>query len=166
MRCLAWLCHFRASCSGGTGPSTSSSPRRRSFQMNFQPSGSGAVKPHLSVLFVLAAWFLRGCRSRHRYCRAWALALYGPPVYVRHEIVHNRHVVESLRAKGAIFVEELDEIPDTNAPVVFSAHGVQRNRSRRRPSGATSLRWMRPARWSPRSIARRKFISSAGEKSR
>jgi 4-hydroxy-3-methylbut-2-enyl diphosphate reductase len=43
---------------------------------------------------------------------------------VRHEIVHNRYVVESLKAKGAIFVEELDEIPDTGAPIVFSAHGV------------------------------------------
>jgi 4-hydroxy-3-methylbut-2-enyl diphosphate reductase len=53
-----------------------------------------------------------------------ALAKYGAPVYVRHEIVHNRHVVESLKAKGAIFVEELDEIPETNAPIVFSAHGV------------------------------------------
>jgi 4-hydroxy-3-methylbut-2-enyl diphosphate reductase len=53
-----------------------------------------------------------------------ALALYGPPVYVRHEIVHNRYVVDSLKAKGAVFVEELDEIPDTDAPVIFSAHGV------------------------------------------
>jgi 4-hydroxy-3-methylbut-2-enyl diphosphate reductase len=56
-----------------------------------------------------------------------ALALYGPPVYVRHEIVHNRYVVESLRAKGAIFVEELDEVPVTGAPVIFSAHGVPRS---------------------------------------
>jgi 4-hydroxy-3-methylbut-2-enyl diphosphate reductase len=56
-----------------------------------------------------------------------ALAVYGPPVYVRHEIVHNRYVVESLRAKGAIFVEELSEIPDTGAPVIFSAHGVPRS---------------------------------------
>ena len=56
-----------------------------------------------------------------------ALKLYGPPVYVRHEIVHNRHVVESLRTKGAIFVEELDEIPETDAPVVFSAHGVPKS---------------------------------------
>jgi 4-hydroxy-3-methylbut-2-enyl diphosphate reductase len=45
---------------------------------------------------------------------------------VRHEIVHNRYVVESLRAKGAIFVEELDEVPETDAPVIFSAHGVPR----------------------------------------
>jgi len=56
-----------------------------------------------------------------------ALAKYGAPVYVRHEIVHNRHVVEALKAKGAIFVEELDEIPDTEAPVVFSAHGVPKS---------------------------------------
>ncbi len=56
-----------------------------------------------------------------------ALELYGAPVYVRHEIVHNRYVVDSLRAKGAIFVEELAEIPETNAPVVFSAHGVPKS---------------------------------------
>jgi 4-hydroxy-3-methylbut-2-en-1-yl diphosphate reductase len=56
-----------------------------------------------------------------------ALAKYGAPVYVRHEIVHNRHVVETLKAKGAIFVEELDEIPDTGAPVIFSAHGVPKS---------------------------------------
>ena len=56
-----------------------------------------------------------------------ALAIYGAPVYVRHEIVHNRHVVEALKAKGAIFVEELDEIPDTQAPVIFSAHGVPKS---------------------------------------
>src|SRR5262249_61984406 len=56
-----------------------------------------------------------------------ALALHGPPVYVRHEIVHNRYVVDGLRAKGAIFVESLDEIPDTTAPVVFSAHGVPKS---------------------------------------
>ena len=55
-----------------------------------------------------------------------ALKTYGPPVYVRHEIVHNRHVVESLRAKGAVFVEELDEVPDS-VPVIFSAHGVAKS---------------------------------------
>jgi 4-hydroxy-3-methylbut-2-en-1-yl diphosphate reductase len=53
-----------------------------------------------------------------------ALRKYGAPVYVRHEIVHNRFVVDSLRAKGAVFVEELGEIPDTDQPVIFSAHGV------------------------------------------
>jgi len=56
-----------------------------------------------------------------------ALKRYGAPVYVRHEIVHNRYVVESLKAKGAIFVEELDEIPETDAPVIFSAHGVPKS---------------------------------------
>jgi 4-hydroxy-3-methylbut-2-en-1-yl diphosphate reductase len=53
-----------------------------------------------------------------------ALELYGKPVYVRHEIVHNKYVVEDLKAKGAVFVEELDEIPDGDRPVIFSAHGV------------------------------------------
>ena len=52
-----------------------------------------------------------------------ALEIYGPPVYVRHEIVHNQHVVENLRGKGAHFVDEVDEIPD-GAITVFSAHGV------------------------------------------
>jgi 4-hydroxy-3-methylbut-2-enyl diphosphate reductase len=54
-----------------------------------------------------------------------ALAKYGPPIYVRHEIVHNRHVVESLISKGARFVEELSEVPD-GAITIFSAHGVPR----------------------------------------
>ena len=54
-----------------------------------------------------------------------ALALYGPPVYVRHEIVHNRHVVESLSTRGARFVDEVDEIP-SGAVTIFSAHGVSR----------------------------------------
>ena len=52
-----------------------------------------------------------------------ALAKFGPPIYVRHEIVHNRHVVEDLRARGAVFVDELDQIPP-GAMTVFSAHGV------------------------------------------
>lgn len=55
-----------------------------------------------------------------------ALEAHGAPVYVRHEIVHNRFVVESLEAKGAIFVEELDEVP-ADVPVVFSAHGVPKS---------------------------------------
>ena len=52
-----------------------------------------------------------------------ALELFGAPIYVRHEVVHNKYVVERLRAKGAVFVEELDEVPD-DATVIFSAHGV------------------------------------------
>jgi len=53
-----------------------------------------------------------------------SLKKYGAPVYVRHEIVHNKYVVDSLKAIGAIFVEELDEIKDKSRPVIFSAHGV------------------------------------------
>src|SRR5829696_6592498 len=56
-----------------------------------------------------------------------ALAIYGAPVYVRHEIVHNKYVVETLKRKGAIFVRELDEVPDDSAPVIFSAHGVPKS---------------------------------------
>ena len=56
-----------------------------------------------------------------------ALQKYGAPVYVRHEIVHNKYVVDGLKAKGAIFVEDLEEIPDTDAPVIFSAHGVAKS---------------------------------------
>ena len=52
---------------------------------------------------------------------------YGSPVYVRHEIVHNKHVVDSLKKIGAIFVEELDEIKDKTRPVIFSAHGVAKS---------------------------------------
>ena len=55
-----------------------------------------------------------------------ALDKHGPPVYVRHEIVHNRYVVEDLEAKGAVFVEELEEVP-ADVPVVFSAHGVAKS---------------------------------------
>ena len=56
-----------------------------------------------------------------------ALKKYGKPVYVRHEIVHNKYVVEDLKSKGAIFVEELDEIQDKQRPVIFSAHGVPKS---------------------------------------
>ncbi|MYK33010.1 MAG: 4-hydroxy-3-methylbut-2-enyl diphosphate reductase, partial [Boseongicola sp. SB0670_bin_30] len=57
---------------------------------------------------------------------AMALEKWGPPVYVRHDIVHNRYVVDDLRSKGAVFVEELDECPD-DRPVIFSAHGVPKS---------------------------------------
>ena len=53
-----------------------------------------------------------------------SISKYGAPVYVRHEIVHNKHVVENLKKIGAIFVEELNEIKDKSRPVIFSAHGV------------------------------------------
>ncbi|CAN5393706.1 4-hydroxy-3-methylbut-2-enyl diphosphate reductase [soil metagenome] len=68
------------------------------------------------------------CAGVDRAIRIVELAIekHGAPVYVRHEIVHNKFVVDSLRAKGAVFVEELDEVPD-GAPVVFSAHGVPKS---------------------------------------
>ncbi|MGI9481385.1 MAG: 4-hydroxy-3-methylbut-2-enyl diphosphate reductase, partial [Hyphomicrobiales bacterium] len=56
-----------------------------------------------------------------------ALEKFGAPVYVRHEIVHNRYVVEDLENKGAIFVEELNEVPDGEHPVIFAAHGVPKS---------------------------------------
>ncbi len=56
-----------------------------------------------------------------------ALEIYGAPVYVRHEIVHNRYVVDALRARGAIFIDELDQAPQGAAPVIFSAHGVPKS---------------------------------------
>ena len=56
-----------------------------------------------------------------------ALKKYGKPVYVRHEIVHNKFVVENLKSEGAIFIEELDEIKDKSRPVIFSAHGVPKS---------------------------------------
>ena len=68
------------------------------------------------------------CAGVHRAIRIVERALehFGSPVYVRHEIVHNRYVVEELEKKGAIFVDELDDVP-TDAPVVFSAHGVAKS---------------------------------------
>jgi 4-hydroxy-3-methylbut-2-enyl diphosphate reductase len=88
--------------------------------------GPGGEKPPLRVILCSPRGFCAGVvRAIDSVERA--LALYGAPVYVRHEIVHNRYVVDSLKAKGAIFVEELDEIPETDAPVVFSAHGVPKS---------------------------------------
>ena len=83
-------------------------------------------RPALTVLVAAPRGF---CAGVDRAIKIVELALkkFGAPVYVRHEIVHNRHVVESLKAKGAIFVEELDEIPETDAPVIFSAHGVPKS---------------------------------------
>jgi 4-hydroxy-3-methylbut-2-enyl diphosphate reductase len=91
--------------------------------MNAQPRG---VKPPLKILLCSPRGFCAGVvRAIDAVERA--LAKFGPPVYVRHEIVHNRYVVESLKAKGAVFVEELEEIPTTDAPVIFSAHGVAKS---------------------------------------
>jgi 4-hydroxy-3-methylbut-2-en-1-yl diphosphate reductase len=81
------------------------------------------AKPPLDVLLCNPRGFCAGV-DRAIQIVELALERFGAPVYVRHEIVHNRHVVEGLKAKGAIFVEELDEIPETGQPVIFSAHGV------------------------------------------
>ncbi len=81
------------------------------------------AKPRLDILLCAPRGFCAGVvRAIDAVERA--LSLYGPPVYVRHEIVHNRFVVEGLKRKGAIFVDDLSEIPQTSAPVIFSAHGV------------------------------------------
>ncbi len=79
-------------------------------------------RPAITLLIAAPRGF---CAGVHRAIEIVARALqrYGAPVYVRHEIVHNRFVVDTLKEKGAIFVDELDQVPD-GAPVVFSAHGV------------------------------------------
>lgn len=85
-------------------------------------TASPAARPPLTLLVAAPRGF---CAGVDRAIRIVELAIerFGAPVYVRHEIVHNRYVVDSLKAKGAVFVEELDEVPD-DVPVVFSAHGV------------------------------------------
>ncbi len=80
------------------------------------------AKPELKILLTSPRGFCAGVDRAIQIVEG-ALERFGAPVYVRHEIVHNRHVVESLEDKGAIFVEELDEIPD-DSTVIFSAHGV------------------------------------------
>ena len=81
-----------------------------------------ALLPPLEILIAAPRGF---CAGVDRAIRIVELTIekFGPPVYVRHEIVHNRYVVDALRAKGAVFVETLDDVPD-GVPVVFSAHGV------------------------------------------
>jgi 4-hydroxy-3-methylbut-2-enyl diphosphate reductase len=79
-------------------------------------------RPHLKVLIAAPRGFCAGV-DRAIQIVELALERFGAPVYVRHEIVHNRYVVDRLKQMGAIFVDELDEVPD-DRPVVFSAHGV------------------------------------------
>ena len=88
----------------------------------FQEPVTAKAKPQLTVLIAAPRGFCAGVDRAIEIVER-ALERYGAPVYVRHEIVHNRFVVESLKAKGAVFVEELDDVPD-GLPVVFSAHGV------------------------------------------
>jgi 4-hydroxy-3-methylbut-2-enyl diphosphate reductase len=82
-----------------------------------------SIKPPLEILLCSPRGFCAGV-DRAIQIVELALERYGAPVYVRHEIVHNRHVVEGLKKKGAVFVNELDDIPETEQPVIFSAHGV------------------------------------------
>ena len=80
------------------------------------------TKPPLTLYLAAPRGFCAGVDRAIKIVEM-ALEKWGPPVYVRHEIVHNRFVVDGLRARGAVFVEELDECPD-DRPVIFSAHGV------------------------------------------
>jgi 4-hydroxy-3-methylbut-2-en-1-yl diphosphate reductase len=90
------------------------------------PLAHSTTKPTLAVVMAAPRGF---CAGVDRAIKIVELALekYGAPVYVRHEIVHNKYVVDGLKAKGAIFVDELDDIPPGNAPVIFSAHGVPKS---------------------------------------
>ncbi len=83
------------------------------------------TRPQLNVLLAAPRGFCAGVDRAIQIVER-AIERFGAPVYVRHEIVHNRHVVERLEALGAIFVEELDQCPD-DRPVVFSAHGVPKS---------------------------------------
>jgi len=87
------------------------------------PGAPPPAKPPLPVLLAAPRGFCAGV-DRAIQIVELALKKHGAPVYVRHEIVHNRFVVDDLRSKGAVFVDELDQIPDTAQPVIFSAHGV------------------------------------------
>ncbi len=86
---------------------------------------SSPEKPLLDLLIAAPRGFCAGV-DRAIHIVELAIEKYGAPVYVRHEIVHNKYVVDTLRTKGAIFVEELEEVPD-GFPVVFSAHGVPKS---------------------------------------
>src|SRR6266571_2111469 len=90
------------------------------------PDPDATSRPALKILLTAPRGFCAGVDRAIKIVEM-ALQKFGAPVYVRHEIVHNRHVVDTLKSKGAIFVEELDEIPETGAPVIFSAHGVPKS---------------------------------------
>ena len=84
------------------------------------------TRPQLDITLCAPRGFCAGV-DRAIQIVELALEKYGAPVYVRHAIVHNKYVVDGLRQKGAVFVEDLSEIPDTESPVVFSAHGVPKS---------------------------------------
>lgn len=94
--------------------------------MSDTPQTGLTTLPRLDVLLAAPRGFCAGV-DRAIQIVELALAKYGAPVYVRHEIVHNRFVVDALKAKGAVFVDELSDIPPTSQPVIFSAHGVAKS---------------------------------------
>jgi len=110
--------------------------RRRAFLTSQPPDRKKArpsrnqhpvtAKPPLDILLCAPRGFCAGV-VRAIDAVEKALALHGAPVFVRHEIVHNKYVVESLKRKGAVFVAELSEVPDATRPVIFSAHGVPKS---------------------------------------
>ena len=105
----------------------------------------------LSVLLVRPRGFCAGVERAIQTVEE-ALAQFGSPVFVRHEIVHNPYVVDKLAAKGAIFVEELDAVPDA-APSSFRPMELP-NPFGRKPNAADCSTSMRPVLWSPRSAAK------------
>lgn len=104
----------------------------------FQSTTASAADSPIRLLIAAPRGFCAGVDRAIEIVER-AIELYGAPVYVRHEIVHNKFVVDSLKAKGAVFVEELDEVPD-GVPVIFSAHGVPKSV----PAAATErgLEWL------------------------
>ncbi|MGY8791096.1 MAG: 4-hydroxy-3-methylbut-2-enyl diphosphate reductase, partial [Pseudomonadales bacterium] len=83
------------------------------------------AKPHLSLYLAAPRGFCAGVDRAIKIVEM-ALLKWGAPVYVRHEIVHNKFVVDNLKDQGAIFIDEIDECPD-DRPVIFSAHGVPKS---------------------------------------
>jgi 4-hydroxy-3-methylbut-2-enyl diphosphate reductase len=93
--------------------------------MTLSPADMSDIRPPLTVRLAAPRGFCAGVDRAIQIVER-ALEKYGAPVYVRHEIVHNKHVVDRLKAMGAVFVKELDQCPD-DRPVVFSAHGVPKS---------------------------------------
>ena len=117
------------------------------------------ARPALRVILCAPRGFCAGI-DRAIQTVETALEHYGAPLHVRHEIVHNRFVVNALEKKCAIFVEELDEVEDDTRPVIFSAHGVPKDvTARAKARNLFFLDATCPS--SPRCTARRKRILSA-----
>lgn len=102
------------------------SPKPPPRAMSHPHAAGQAERPALTVLLAAPRGFCAGVDRAIRIVEE-ALSRHGAPVYVRHEIVHNRAVVEDLAARGAVFVEELDDIPDDGRPVILSAHGAAKS---------------------------------------